>query len=96
MTGLTGVFPANYIEKTKESDVWPLHRWVVVIVTHSTVVHLIMLVPTVREADDTQIRWRMSGIGPSLGAPFDGVGKGTLGVLGRELMKGLGRELWVC
>jgi ubiquitin-associated SH3 domain-containing protein len=25
-TGMTGVFPANYIEKTKESDVWPLHR----------------------------------------------------------------------
>ena len=24
-----------------------------------------------------------------------GIGKGTLGVLGRELMKGLGRELWV-
>ena len=26
---------------------------------------------------------------------FEGIGEGTLGVLGWELMKGLGRELWV-
>lgn len=27
-TGTSGLYPGNYVEKTKESDCWVLHRWV--------------------------------------------------------------------
>ena len=27
-TGTSGLYPGNYVEKTKESDCWLLHRWV--------------------------------------------------------------------
>lgn len=27
-TGTSGLYPGNYVEKSKDSDCWTLHRWV--------------------------------------------------------------------
>ncbi len=27
-TGMSGLYPGNYVEKTKDSDCWTLHRYI--------------------------------------------------------------------